>query len=157
QYVRLQYYILPNVSAFPQGAVADGYAYAWNVPADDTHHWVYQISVSRGAPVDRDRLDRMNAQVLTADSRLKYGSANRYGQDREEMRSHTYSGMGRNFLVQDTFAVESPGPIQNRAKERLGTSDKAIIAARRLLLDAVEAVQAGREPPHVVRSADANG
>jgi hypothetical protein len=38
------------------------------------------------------------------------------------------------------------GPICDRSKEFLGTSDKAIVAMRRLLLEAIEVVEKGGEP-----------
>jgi phthalate 4,5-dioxygenase oxygenase subunit len=39
------------------------------------------------------------------------------------------------------------GPISDRSEEHLGTIDKAIIATRRLLLDAMTTVEAGGDPP----------
>ena len=39
------------------------------------------------------------------------------------------------------------GIIVDRGYERLGTTDRAIIMARRMLLQAVKAVQAGEDPP----------
>jgi hypothetical protein len=39
------------------------------------------------------------------------------------------------------------GPIADRTLERLGTTDRAIINARRSLLKAVKTVQDGGEPP----------
>jgi hypothetical protein len=39
------------------------------------------------------------------------------------------------------------GPIVDRSKEHLGPADRAIIATRRLLLNAVKTVQAGGDPP----------
>jgi phthalate 4,5-dioxygenase oxygenase subunit len=41
---------------------------------------------------------------------------------------------------------EGMGKIVDRSKEHLGTSDKAIIACRQLLLEAVDAVEAGGTP-----------
>ena len=41
---------------------------------------------------------------------------------------------------------EGMGPIVDRSKEHLGSSDKAIITARRLLLDALKTVREGRPP-----------
>ena len=41
------------------------------------------------------------------------------------------------------------GPIVDRSQEHLGPADRAIIAARRLQLDAVTRVQAGGNPPGV--------
>jgi len=49
--------------------------------------------------------------------------------------------------------VQGPGTIQDRTEEHLGTTDKAIIANRRALIKAIQAVQAGQEPPHVIRDA----
>jgi hypothetical protein len=48
------------------------------------------------------------------------------------------------------------GPIHDRSREHLGTSDVCIINARRLLLDAIRSVARGEEPPHIVRSAAEN-
>ncbi len=38
------------------------------------------------------------------------------------------------------------GPIVDRSREHLGTSDKAIITVRRLLLEALKDVEGGRAP-----------
>jgi hypothetical protein len=38
------------------------------------------------------------------------------------------------------------GPIVDRSQEHLGTSDRAIIAMRQLLLEATDDVEAGRVP-----------
>jgi phthalate 4,5-dioxygenase oxygenase subunit len=45
--------------------------------------------------------------------------------------------------VHDQWAVESMGAIQDRTREHLGTSDKIIMANRRMLLKAIETVQTG--------------
>ncbi len=47
--------------------------------------------------------------------------------------------------------VQGAGPIQDRSEEHLGTTDKAIIANRQVLLKAIREVQAGHEPSHVIR------
>ena len=41
---------------------------------------------------------------------------------------------------------ESMGPIVDRSREHLGPADRAIIVARRLLLQAVKTVQEGGDP-----------
>jgi hypothetical protein len=41
------------------------------------------------------------------------------------------------------------GPIVDRSRERLGSTDKAIVAARRLLLDTAKVVRDGGNPPGV--------
>jgi phthalate 4,5-dioxygenase oxygenase subunit len=79
---------------------------------------------------------------------LSREEANRYQQDRESMQTKTFTGMGLNFQAHDAFATESQGCIQDRTAEHLVTSDKAIIAARKLLLSGIEDVKQGREPRH---------
>jgi hypothetical protein len=48
------------------------------------------------------------------------------------------------------------GAIYDRSKEHLGASDAAVIAGRRFLIDAVRALQAGSDPPHVLRDPTRN-
>ena len=48
--------------------------------------------------------------------------------------------------TQDRAVQESMGPIVDRSREHLGPADKAIIQARRLLLQATQSVQEGGTP-----------
>jgi hypothetical protein len=50
------------------------------------------------------------------------------------------------FAAQDQALQESIGPVVDRTRERLGTSDTAIIATRRLLLQEIRALAQGQEP-----------
>jgi hypothetical protein len=53
-------------------------------------------------------------------------------------------------------ATEGAGPIQDRSAEHLSSTDRGIVAARRLLLQGIRAIREGKEPPHVVRDPAAN-
>ena len=97
-------------------------------------------------------MHRPDAANMTADYRLLHNRANRYLQDREEMKTRSFIGMGSFFPGHDAFATESEGPIQDRTTERLGHTDKAIIQARRMLLSAIRDVQAGRDGARRPRS-----
>ena len=66
--------------------------------------------------------------------------------DTEEVRADT-GIIGTN--VQDRAIQESMGTVADRTLERLGTTDRAIINARRTLLKAVQTVQDGDNPPGV--------
>ena len=57
--------------------------------------------------------------------------------------------MSREFISQDYMVTESMGPIYDRTQERLGTSDKAIIRMRRLLIAAAKSVAEGGQAPAV--------
>jgi phthalate 4,5-dioxygenase len=154
-YLRVSYFILPNLSAFPGQTGGEGYSVNWHVPIDDTHHWKYTFVYSSGGPLQEKLLNRERSE-LTFDYRLVRNEANRYMQDRESMKTKTFTGMGFGFQAHDAFATTSQGAIQDRTEEHLVSSDKAIIAARKLLEKAIRDVQEGREPPHVIREPSQN-
>jgi hypothetical protein len=81
---------------------------------------------------------------------------NDYLQDREEQRHETFTGMGKQFLIHDSCATESMGPIYDRSKEHLGAGDIAVIAVRKFLLQSVKTLAAGEEPPHIIREPEQN-
>jgi hypothetical protein len=105
-------------------------------------------------------------QGLTDDDRREYGNGNgpdhvdqttfrsfrnarnNWGIDRALQKTETFSGI-EGINTQDRAVQESMGPIVDRSQEYLGPADKAIIAMRRLLLQAVKSVQAGGSPPAV--------
>jgi phthalate 4,5-dioxygenase oxygenase subunit len=155
KYLRVSYFILPNLSAFPGQTGGGGYSVNWHVPIDDRHHWKYTFVYSAKSPLQKDAVSRERSE-LSSDYRLVRNEANRYLQDRQAMKTHTYAGMGTGFQAHDAFATASQGAIQDRSSEHLVSSDKAIVAARKLLEKAIKDVQAGRQPPHVIRLPEVN-
>jgi hypothetical protein len=121
------------------------------VPLDDTHTWRYDMGFLR----DRAATPADNSRRLQIDStfgRLKNPS-NNYLQDRAAQRASDFTGI-EDFLNEDGCATESMGPIYDRSKERLGLSDKGVIAVRRYLIETLQAFQNGAEPPHVLTPFD---
>ncbi|HEY1506316.1 MAG TPA: hypothetical protein VGF92_18575, partial [Stellaceae bacterium] len=49
----------------------------------------------------------------------------------------------------DRAVQESMGLIVDRSRENLGPADKAVVATRKLLLEAMETVERGGDPPGV--------
>lgn len=120
----------------------------WHVPVDDTHCYWYAIFTSFAAPVDKVRMREQRLKLYALPDYVpRRNRANDYGFDPEEQMHRTYTGMGDDINVHDQWAVESMGPVQDRTKEHLGASDKAIAACRRLLLRAIRDVAEGRRPP----------
>ncbi|MFI5265832.1 MAG: Rieske 2Fe-2S domain-containing protein [Chloroflexota bacterium] len=70
---------------------------------------------------------------------------NLYGLDRQRQRTDNYSGI-EGISTQDRAMTEGMGYVCDRTQEHLGTSDVAIIAARRRLLRMVRDLQQGIEP-----------
>ena len=150
QYLRVTNYIYPNLAAFNGSTTGEGYSAHWHVPIDDRSHWKYAFLFTRKRPLTQELRDRIRIET-TDGIHLKRNSGNRYLQDRESMRTQTFSGMGFHFHAQDAFATESQGAVQDRTEEHLVSSDKPIVAARKLLLKAIRDVADGREPPHILR------
>ena len=61
-------------------------------------------------------------------------------------RGRSYSGL-TGVQTEDFAVQESMGPIYDRTKEHLGTSDVAVIRMRRLMLDSVARFEADGTPP----------
>lgn len=57
---------------------------------------------------------------------------------------------------QDRAAQESQGPIHDRTKEILGTSDRGVMMWRKVAFDSIAAVKAGRDPHGIVRDEGRN-
>src|SRR5262249_3093789 len=68
-----------------------------------------------------------------------------YGLDRKVQKTESYSGID-GINQQDRALQESMGRVVDRSREHLGPADKAIIQARKLLREAVRAVEAGEQP-----------
>ncbi len=120
-----------------------------HVPVDDTHTYWYSFFTSFGAPLDKEEMRRQRLQGVTLPDYLPLkGRHNDWGFDPDEQRTRTYLGMGENDInLHDQWAVESMGAIQDRTREHLGTSDKVIMANRRMLLKAIDTVRQGGTPP----------
>ena len=119
----------------------------WHVPVDDRNCYWYAIFTSFTGPVDKQAMRDQRLQLYTLpDYKPRVGKANNYGFNPDEQLKATYTGMGNDINVHDQWAVESPGPIQDRTREHLGTSDKGIIAYRKLLVEAIEKNAAGEKP-----------
>jgi phthalate 4,5-dioxygenase len=69
-----------------------------------------------------------------------------FGQDREAMKNGHFSGFVGNLLQEDTVTQASMGPIVDRTKDHLSSSDVAIIHTQRILLEGIGDVAAGRTP-----------
>lgn len=116
----------------------------WHVPIDDHNCYWYAIFTSFGDKVDKDlmRKQRLGLYQLPAYVPNK-NKRNHYGYDAEEQANKTYTGMGLDINVHDQWAVESMGSIQDRTKEHLAKSDRAIIQYRKMLQSAIAQVSSG--------------
>lgn len=144
-HVRVTNLVFPQAFVIPMSAEMT--ITQWHVPVDDTRTYWLAIFTSFAGPVDRARMRAQRLENYALPDYLpKRGKQNDYGFDAAEQASRTYTGMGEDINVHDQWAVESQGPIQDRTRENLASSDKAIAANRRLLLRAMAAVEEGGAP-----------
>jgi phthalate 4,5-dioxygenase len=159
-YVRTTKYVLPFVSLVPgspgsAGGDVDGVIFIVS-PVDDTHHVLFFgfWSMSReindglylGVPPAQQSIVGDRPFDLDNFGGFSGGRDQNWGQDREAMQRGHFSGFTGNLLQEDTVTQLSMGPIVDRTKEHLSSSDVAIIHARRVLLQALDNVAAGKPP-----------
>jgi nitrite reductase/ring-hydroxylating ferredoxin subunit len=153
-HVRITNLVFPNAFVVPFGN--SQVFIQWHVPVDDENHYWYMILYDFAKPADQvTLLNQRLATVSLPDYRPLRNRSNNWGYDPAEQRDHTYTGMGLDINVHDQWAVESMGRIQDRTTERLGVSDRAVTANRRLLLRAIDAFEHGAPIP--ARPVDAAG
>ena len=154
RYVRMTNFVMPNNSAFAAGPPVDPkneklprsshYRMHWHVPADDLTHWKYEMALRLDGPVDPEYMRRLFPHE--PGEPLERTLHNRYLQDRNEQRTKTFTGIGTTFNDHDRLATESMGPVFDRSGEHLGGTDRGVAHLRRVLLNALDDVAAGREP-----------
>ncbi|NLD56168.1 MAG: Rieske 2Fe-2S domain-containing protein [Burkholderiaceae bacterium] len=122
-----------------------------HVPVDDTRTYWYAFFTSFAGSLDKEAMRAQRLQFIDLPDYIpKAGRHTNWNFNPGEQQSQTYLGMGQEDInLHDQWAVESMGAIQDRTREHLGTSDKVIMANRRMLLKAIETVQAGGVPPGV--------
>jgi nitrite reductase/ring-hydroxylating ferredoxin subunit len=161
-YVRAYHYIMPaqqlrgNVTDWVGGGRSkvpklDGHIW---VPIDDEHTWVYNMmyGYDESVPIspefaweDEARFGRGKDDLIPGTYKLKANLSNDYFIDRQKQKTKTYTGI-KGINTQDYALQEGMGPIVDRSKERLGTSDRAIIVTRQLLLEGTNAAEKGEMP-----------
>jgi phthalate 4,5-dioxygenase oxygenase subunit len=156
QYVRAYHYVMPAMQI--RGAVTARKGGIKPVPTINGHIWIpiddetcnvynWMYSYDPAIPITREYAiaaetdyGRGPDDFVPGTFRLKKNAANDYLIDRDLQRRQTYTGIvGVN--TQDYALQEGMGPIVDRSQEHLGTSDRAIIAARQLLLEATYAAE----------------
>ena len=117
------------------------------VPIDDEQTYVYNwaCAYSNADPISPEYAADWEAQngrgiddLVPGTFRLKKTLANDYMIDRERA-AHENVYRHRRHQHPRLRAARGMGPISDRTNEHLGSSDKAIIATRQLLLEAIDA------------------
>ena len=154
-YVRGYHFVMPFTQLRPPGPDKDEVHGHYWVPMDDENCMVWNFYHSYGPePIgDRQVSDTSgNAYGSHVDTKSGFRSlrnrSNDWGIDRAMQKTETFTGIA-GINQQDRAVQESMGPIVDRSRENLGPADKAVVATRKLLLEAMETVERGGDPPGV--------
>lgn len=152
-YWRLSQWILPWYTLIPpyKGNALNGHAW---VPMNDTNCMAWTMTFHPTRPLTDEERRLMEAghgvhPTLVPDGsfRPRANRDNDYMMDREAQRAGIcYSGI-KGIAIQDASLQESMGPIADRTREHLVSTDKAIVMARTVLRKAAVEVQNGGKAP----------
>ncbi len=148
-YWRVTQWLMPTFSLIPSAEFPAG-GRVW-VPIDDEHTWAFTYSYHPDRPMSEEERAGMASgrsfppELTPGSFRPRRNQDNDYLIDREEQRTRSFTGI-YGINDQDRAVIDSMGPIADRRIEHLGTSDTAIIVARRRLLQAARDLQQGIEP-----------
>jgi len=164
-YWRITPWVLPNFTLVPPRGDHPVHGHFW-VPIDDENCWAYSFDYHPTRALTTAEVEAMKAghgvhsDNIPGTYRPRANKDNDYLMDRDAQRSGEFFSGIRGIAIQDSSLQESMGPVVDRSKERLVSSDAGIMKARQKLRKAAVALQengtvpAGVDPAHHrVRSA----
>jgi phenylpropionate dioxygenase-like ring-hydroxylating dioxygenase large terminal subunit len=108
------------------------------VPRDDISTWHIQFFYDFDNEIDTEFRIKEGGYWKDAEHRKLRNLDNWYLQERDPKRRHVFSGI-EGILTQDHAVSETQGAIVDRSQEHLGSSDAAVIAMRRFMLQKARA------------------
>lgn len=153
-YWRVTQWLMPCFSFFPPYGDNPFGGHAF-VPIDDESCWTFSIDYNPRRALTSAEREAMHAgkgihvRLIEGTLTPVANKRNDYLIDRAAQKAKkTFSGV-HDVGIQDAAIQESMGPIQDRAREHLVSSDNGIILTRRRLMEAAEAVSGGTAPPGI--------
>jgi phthalate 4,5-dioxygenase oxygenase subunit len=174
-YWRLTQMLLPSWAMIPAGP-GGNISIVGAIPIDDVTSYSWKIIWSVNQPFTPDQVAQawngadwsgsrsgagpqsvqsigISYPLLQPGTLLPAANArNDYLVDRTAQKTKTFTGIP-GVSEQDLAVQESMGPVCDRTKEHLGTSDLGIIATRRRIMGAAQALEEGTAP-HAARHGD---
>ena len=151
-YWRVTQYVMPAFTMIPPRADHPVHGHFW-VPIDDENCWAWSFDYKVTRPLSAHELQSMrdgkgiHNEYVPGTFRPRQNKDNDYLIDRAaQKRGDTYSGV-YGIAMQDASLQESMGPVVDRTKENLVSTDNGIIMARHRLLRALKAMERARRRP----------
>lgn len=163
-YWRITQWVMPCFTAIPPRGDHPIHGHFW-IPIDDETCWSWSYDYHPTRDLTQTEVQAMedgygiHVKLIPGTFIPVQNKDNDYLMDRAAQKAKvSYSGIS-GIAIQDSSLQESMGPIADRTRENLVSTDNGIIMARHRLRKAVQAMQNGVAPPgvevatHRVRSA----
>lgn len=152
-YWRITPWVMPCFTMVPPRGDHPVHGHFW-VPIDDHNNWAWSFDyhpTRELTPQEREAMKEghgIHVKYQTGSFRPLANKDNDYLMDRAAQKAGIhYSGI-EGIAMQDASLQESMGPIQDRTREHLVSTDNGIIMARQRLMKAAKAlVEKGELPP----------
>jgi len=151
-YWRITQWVMPCFTAIPPRGDHPIHGHFW-VPIDDETCWSWSYDYHPARDLTDKEVQAMNdgygihVKLIPGTFIPVQNKDNDYLMDRASQKAKvTYSGIS-GIAIQDSSLQESMGPIADRSKENLVSTDNGIIMARHRLRKAAEALKKGIAPP----------
>jgi phthalate 4,5-dioxygenase len=157
RYWRLNQFLLPFYTMIPPRPGDAQLVRMW-VPMTDTRCWVICVTWRPDAPLREDELaawrngENSHRKVIAGTTTPVERLDNDYLIDRHQQKTVSFTGI-QGIRAQDAMVTETAGPIADRTREHLGSSDTAVVAMRRTLIEAAQRVACGEVPAGVIHPA----
>jgi phthalate 4,5-dioxygenase oxygenase subunit len=153
-YWRITPWVMPSFTMIPPRGNHPVHGHFW-IPIDDHNCWTWSFDYHAQRALTETEVQAMRdgksiyVQFVPGTYRPLANKDNDYLIDRAAQKAgRTFSGVA-GIGMQDASLQESMGPIVDRTKENLVSTDNGIIMARHRMLKAIKALQAGVTPPGV--------
>ncbi|MDA1184559.1 MAG: aromatic ring-hydroxylating dioxygenase subunit alpha [Acidobacteria bacterium] len=144
-YWRVTQWVMPSFTMIPPRADHPVHGHFW-IPIDDEQCWAWSFDYKVTRPFSPSELQSLrsgkgiHAECVPGTFRPLANKDNDYLIDRAaQKRGETFSGV-HGFAMQDASVQESMGPIVDRTRENLVSTDNGIIMARHRLLRTIKAM-----------------
>lgn len=150
RYWRVNQFLLPFYTMIPPHPAEARLVRMW-VPMNDERCWVLCATFRPDRPLEEKELtawrngDYAHRRVIPGTTRPTERLDNDYLIDRQQQKTVSFTGIA-GIRAQDAMVSESAGPIVDRTREHLGSSDRAVVAMRRSLMEAARACVDGQRP-----------
>lgn len=153
-YWRLNQFLLPFYTMIPPRP-EDAFLTRMWVPQDDYHCWVICVTFRVVEPLRESELqawrngENSHRKVIPGSTTPTERLDNDYLIDRAVQKTISFTGIN-GIRSQDAMVTETAGAIADRTREHLGSSDRAVVAMRRRLMDEATAhLETGKMPTMV--------